>query len=277
MVEKHRLYKTGFDTTSIEIECGDAVTFDLAAFLFSDLPGTCKTSTPFRLQIKSTGTPPIFSLYKEQRELYRGSSLYNIAYSLMNEVIFSCIEDHSAHHALHAGCVSKDDYCLLLPGSSGDGKSSLTAWLVTEGFSYLTDELVFLSSSGKAFPFTRPVNLKKKFEDIHWLELGEKQDSISDKHGSMIPHRQLNPNFHQATPTVTHIIFPHYQENTVAALKELSPGKSAFNLLQSFVNARNLENHGINSLSKIVRKCRSYELWYKNTVELPELLDKLEL
>ncbi|MDP6515076.1 MAG: PqqD family peptide modification chaperone [Alphaproteobacteria bacterium] len=45
---------------------------------------------------------------------------------------------------LHSGVVGHRDGCLLLPGASGNGKSSLTAALVGSGFPYLSDEVALL-------------------------------------------------------------------------------------------------------------------------------------
>jgi hypothetical protein len=38
--------------------------------------------------------------------------------------------------------------------------------------------------------------------------------------------------------------------------------------MQSHVNARNLPDHGVSALAKIVKKCSSYKLVYSNFADL---------
>ena len=187
----------------------------------------------------------------------------------MNEVIFHCIKNNSQHHAIHAGAVYKGDKCFILPGKSGKGKSSVTAWLTSNGYKYLTDELVFLSGDAKVTPLTRPINIKVKASLFPWLNKKLSFDQIiEDKKGSMIPHRLLNPDFSPQEPQVTHIIFPEYQEGAALDFKEVTSAKSSFYLLQSHVNARNLPGHGISELANIVRKSSSYKLIYSSFEDL---------
>lgn len=49
-------------------------------------------------------------------------------------------------YSLHAGGVARGDRCLLVSGTSGVGKSTLTAALVAEGFSFLGDDMLFLEA-----------------------------------------------------------------------------------------------------------------------------------
>ena len=51
---------------------------------------------------------------------------------------------------LHAGCVAREGRGVLLAGTSGSGKSTLTAALVTDGWDFLTDDMVFVAHQGGA-------------------------------------------------------------------------------------------------------------------------------
>ena len=44
----------------------------------------------------------------------------------------------------HAAALTWQSRGILLPAFTGAGKSTLTAWLLGQGFSYLTDELAFV-------------------------------------------------------------------------------------------------------------------------------------
>lgn len=51
---------------------------------------------------------------------------------------------------LHAGCVAREGRGLLLAGTSGSGKSTLTAALVSDGWEFLSDDMVLLVTQAEA-------------------------------------------------------------------------------------------------------------------------------
>ncbi len=264
MTHNHKIYRTGFEEQPFEIDCNNENAYVLATFLFGDFPGSISSNPPIKYDILSVGRQPMFSLWQGEKRLYFGKSRYQLAYILMNEVIYYCINTNSTQHALHAGAVFNDDQCIILPGKSGNGKSTLTAWLTANGYRYLTDELIFLSNTGMVSPLTRPVNLKVDASYISWMlrEDDAEGQIITDEKGSMISHRLLNPQFSLQQPQVSHILFPEYREGAGLSLEKVSPAKSSLYLIPSHVNARNLPGHGIAELSSIIRKCSSYKLVY---------------
>jgi hypothetical protein len=274
MQDNHRTFYTGFGKQPFEIECNNNDAYQLASFLFADLLYSEAPTPPISFKLVSEEKQTRLSLWTGGRRLYFGDSRYQLAYILMNEVIYHSIADNNQQHAIHAGAVWKENQCIVLPGSSGKGKSTLTAWLVKHGYHYLTDELVFLSDNGQLTPFTRPVNLKVTSTHSSWMLEGDHQDQIiSDKNGSMIPHRLLNPHFTSLKPYVTHILFPDFQEGTEMVCEKVSPARSSLYLMQSHVNARNLSGLGIPALSNIVRECTSYKLAYGSFQNLEMLFN----
>ncbi|MEN8190451.1 MAG: hypothetical protein ABFS19_11430 [Thermodesulfobacteriota bacterium] len=272
MASKATSFSTGFGDQSFEIISSGRHRLDLAGFLFGDFPGTTSSEQPRRYEIVAFGKQPMLSLWNDEKILYYGQSYYQLAYTLMNEVIFHCINSHDKHHALHAGCVHNGNSCFLLPGKSGSGKSSLTGWLIANGYGYLTDELAFLSADGQIHPLPRPISLKVNSSHPAWPAAATQADGIiSDTTGAMIPHRLLNPAYEACEPRVTHIIFPKFKAGAESELTELSPAKSSLRLLESHVNARNLDGHGIAELSNIVRQCQSFSLVYSSFEELRDI------
>lgn len=271
---RHKIFHTDLAEQSFAIECNNEDAYALAAFLFTDFPGSRLSHSPIEYDIISAGKQPMLSLWQGEKRLFFGSSRYQVAYVLMNDVIYHCINNNSRKHALHAGAVFKNGQCILLPGASGNGKSTLTAWLISNGYQYLTDELVFLSDDGSLSPLTRPVNLKVSGDQISWLlKKGDEQQILSDEHGSMIPHRLLNRQFTATTPRVTHLLFPQYQREAECRLEEISPARSSLYLMQSHVNARNLSGHGVPAIASIVRECRSYKLVYGSFDDLETIFN----
>ncbi len=62
---------------------------------------------------------------------------------------------------VHTGCVCRDDRCILLCGGSGQGKSTTTYSLARSGFSYMSDDAVFVQGrDGDLEIFSFPEKIK---------------------------------------------------------------------------------------------------------------------
>ncbi len=247
-------------------------------FLFVDFSGSTLVEPliTYRISREGCSSRPKLCLFSKGRQLYSGLSEYLLAYTLMNDVIYHIIDKTDSQHALHAGAVWYDDQCVVFPGASGRGKSTLTSWFISNGFQYLTDELVFISNERIVYPLTRPVNLKVRISEMPWLlKENGKGRIIEDRNGSMISHRLFNSKFKPRNPKVTHFLFPEYRKGAQVSLKKMSPARSSLYLLRSHVNARNLSDHGIAGLSGIARKCSSFELIYGSFDDLPLIVSSL--
>jgi hypothetical protein len=274
MLDEKMIFRTGFADQVFEIYCPNVDVYNLVSFLFTDFEYSNSAHPIIKYTITFGEEKGMLSLWEDDKRSYHGSSRYNLAYTLMNEAIYHSINKNDRQHVIHAGAVWKDGQCIVLPGSSGRGKSTLTAWLVKNGYQYLTDELVFLSDDGQLTPLTRPINLKVTSAHSSWLLEEKHQDQIiTDNNGSMIPHRLLNPHFSSIKPYVTHVLFPEFGENAELLWEKVSPAKSSLYLMQSHVNARNLSGLGIPALSNIVRNCSSYKLTYGSFQDLDSLFN----
>lgn len=64
--------------------------------------------------------------------------------------------------ALHCGAVGKNGKAYLLAGSTGAGKSTLTGYLCTKGYQYLSDDVALFSlEDGLLRPHPRPLQLRE--------------------------------------------------------------------------------------------------------------------
>ena len=61
---------------------------------------------------------------------------------------------------VHAGVVAHNGRGILLPGSTGSGKSTLVAELVQSGASYLSDEYALIDVDGRVHPYPGPLLLR---------------------------------------------------------------------------------------------------------------------
>jgi hypothetical protein len=61
---------------------------------------------------------------------------------------------------VHGGVVAADGRAIVLPGSTGAGKSALVAELVRQGATYFSDEYAFIDRSGLVHPYPRSLLLR---------------------------------------------------------------------------------------------------------------------
>ena len=74
-----------------------------------------------------------------------------------------CAASDPDHLGLHSGAVANRSGAVLLPGSAGAGKTTLTAALVRSGFAYLTDELAAIRTTATSCviePYPKPLTFK---------------------------------------------------------------------------------------------------------------------
>lgn len=267
-------YTAGLSGVNVAIDYNCAEARSFLDFLFADLRSNDRLSTSRRFEVIIVGNPARMSLWMGDRQLYFGESKHDLAYLLINEIIYDCIINSIEYHAVHAAAFAVENRGILFPGNSGSGKSSLAAWLTWKGYDYLTDELVLLSRNGHMHSFTRPISLKSSaFEALsqHASFCGE--DILSGEKGVMIPHRCLNPDWNGASPVLDTIIYPEFIEGHSPTLTRLSSAQSCLKLMGCHVNARNIPDHGFADLANLTRHATSYDCKFGSFDDiLPTLL-----
>ncbi|TKB11662.1 hypothetical protein [Desulforhopalus sp. IMCC35007] len=268
-------FHVGFAEQNIKINWQGSDSRELIEFLCGDLPNNTSNNPRSVYDLEVDYAHSRFTLGCEERRLYCGDDCYELAYALINEIIYQCIVDLKDGLAIHAGAVHSGQGGILLPGKSGSGKSTLTAWLVSRGWRYLTDELVLLQGTNpKIIPFTRPVSLKagslkvlKSFVDFN------KESAVAGPGGIMLAHRLMNPHFIQVTPPLALIIFPQYVAGSMTEITRIGGALGCAQLMECYVNARNFKDHGVERLAGIARTTPIYRLKYSSFDVLYEALN----
>ena len=257
----------GFCDHYVTINWQGTVSADLINFLCCDLQTCTSAITREVYNLSSSHSTPLFSLRKGKEQLYSGDCGYDLAYTLINEILYQCIVDNSVGQAIHAAAVGSEHGGILIPGKSGSGKSTLTTWLAGHNCNYLTDELVILSGTpSRIHPFTRPLSLKTESSSaISSLVDFSRQEVIAGSSGFMLPHRLINNQFIPAIPPLSLILFPEYVASSS------SPVISA---MECYVNARNMRGHGIGNLAELVRRTPIYQITYSSFDGLYEILTR---
>ena len=210
---------------------------------------------------------------------HRAKTAGEVCTYLIGEIIYHLIDKNEKDLLLHAACLTYNGMGLLLPGVSGAGKSTITAWLLENGFGYLTDEIVSVNlGTWLTEGLARPLNIKLLgMEAIRNAKIGKLENAtiLDSSISHLVEHRAFNPHFVRETTHIKVIVFPRYSATKDFSLTEISSAKVTLLLMQAFVNARNHAEHGFHDISKFARSVKGLELTYSNFDELAALKQKL--
>ena len=206
--------------------------------------------------------------------MHESDSFADLYPFLIERVSYHAVDGYRDGLALHAACVNTERGAILLPGVSGAGKSTVTAWLLAHGCSYLTDELVFVSpDTHEVRGWSRPLHIKTASRRL--VEAWAPQKPLHEvpyHDGTFVaPDNFAHPVVLCAEPR--YLLFPHFAPDGPVALRPLSQAAAALRLAQCAVNARHLPDHGIRSAAALARRVTAYTLHYQDAQALGPLLN----
>jgi hypothetical protein len=273
-------FTVAFAGSSVDFSCDSAEPMEFLSLLFADIAtpdGSEAVRTRFLLEADSNGDDYLLSA--DSSPVHRGPLDTQFAAHLYDTVIFHLLNENHGGIALHAGAVVCDDRTVLLPGQSGAGKSTLTAWLASRDCSYLTDELVYfnLEAPYRTTYFSRPLCLKTGSLHLldHLINKRTSADIVQDRHGAIIPHRLINPEFRPTQTPPALVILPGWQAGASPDVETISTARLTTLLMGCHANARNLTDHGFKQILEIARRVRAYRLTYDDLQDAEMLIDQV--
>jgi hypothetical protein len=278
-----RLIAFAGSTVGVEYE-GDGAA-KIVGFLYRDIPpatGPGPAHTTFRLL--SDDRPGRLRLYRAGTLLYEGDAAAKAADSLLSESCHQLANRSQGGVLFHAGALALpgEGKGWLLPGGIGAGKTTLTAWLLTRGLDYLTDELAFVPDGAETMQtFARPLNLKRPARAAlrdHFDFERHADRMLSTRAGDLILPEALQPGRLAGAPDdvlVSLIIFPRYQAGSDFVWRPLSKAQTGLALMKCLVNARNLPEHGFPQISRLAKTVSAYHMTYSNFDQIEAQLEDL--
>jgi hypothetical protein len=175
--------------------------------------------------------------------------------------------DHSPRLCIHAGLVSAAGGSIAVPGTSGLGKSTLTAALVQAGFGYLSDEVLAVPrTGGLPAPFARPLALTAG----SWTALGldpASRPAAGDER--LVAPEQLGDL--GAPAPVRHVLLVERRPGP-PALAEVSRGAAVPALLNRSFNHFRDPAGSFQAVVDLLRRAQVWTAGYQEAPELAELL-----
>lgn len=195
----------------------------------------------------------------------------DLAYFLSDKIIHHFANLAEGGHCLHAACVAKGDNALIIPANSGQGKSTLTCWLLANGFDYVTDELVFVDDHGVLQGVPRLLQIKPTGTGAVFPLMQDSDAMIPGAHASGVPARAFGASVSDSSKLrLKAVLFPSYSADFDYCFEPVTRGEAAMQLMGTHVNARNLDAHGFRAMSQLAREVPGYKLEYGGFDCLPE-------
>lgn len=193
---------------------------------------------------------------------------------LAEEIVRSLVFELESGVAIHAGAVGWRKKAVLVVGPSRVGKTSLVAWLASNGFDYLSDELVMLAEDGKAKPFARPLIVKSgSREAIAPLSLVKTANIVEIGEDLVIAPGQSRTS--SPARDVGLLIFVRFQEGADLEIEPLSPARCISHMMGCNLNARNIEDDGFALVSRLATTAPAIALGYGAFEQLDGVVDRL--
>jgi hypothetical protein len=259
-----------FAGSSVRIDCDGREAASVVDFLFRDF-AALETPPHVSLEVRGADREGVLTLHSGDTLLYRGTSVGALARMLVERAAYHLSDRSAGGLLLHAAAVRDGDRCVLLPGKTGAGKSTLTAWLVARGYHYLTDELVYVPAGTTTIvPFPRPLNIRAgglEALDAAGANLdGPGFERLTARGLTLVrvsPVSPVSDEGRQVGPAqATLLAFPRYQAGATFEAALASKAEAGLGLMGCLINARNLPEHGHGEVARLARDVPAFRVTY---------------
>ncbi|RME96772.1 MAG: hypothetical protein D6768_21175, partial [Chloroflexi bacterium] len=211
--------------------------------------------------------------------LYRGPSAAELADHLLADSCFHLANRSSGGLLFHAGVVALNGCGVLLPGTMGAGKTTLTAWLVSQNFNYLSDEMGYLpAGSATVHGLGRPLSIKRPSRPVlqPWLNFSEPSPHrLTAAQVDLVQPALLRSDNRFDPAPLRLILFPRYRAGSSLNLRPLSKAQAGKALMECLINARNLPGHGFAQITRLARQVPAFQLTYSHFRQLENSIPAL--
>jgi Glycosyl transferase family 2 len=263
----------GLHDQTVELACPPSVAADIE-FLYRDC--IANTASPGSYVVVEEAADGLFSVAADGDAPVVGLARWDLPTFVMEAVVRGLVNDLTTAVALHAGAVAHNGKAALIAGPTGAGKSSLVAWLIGNGFDYLSDEIALLFA-GEATILGLPRALVLKpgsAEEVLALPTYQGASLVPAGEHVMVRPRLVEPR--EARPHACGlIVFPHYEAGSGLRVESISPAQAALRLVGTNLNARNLADGGFRALTGFARQVPAVTLSYGGFEQLQGTVDVL--
>jgi len=167
---------------------------------------------------------------------------------------------------LHASSLERGGQAMILPGDPGSGKSTLTAGLLTRGWSYLCDEFALVDPWTRTLhPYPRALCIKEGSFDVLrrlGLPLCSKMPYHKATKGrvAFLNPRDISADIVGRPSPVRWVVFPRYVPGAEPELHPITRSQAAYDLARQCFNIRSDQTRTLSLLAAVARGADCYQL-----------------
>ncbi|MFN3233138.1 MAG: HprK-related kinase A [Alphaproteobacteria bacterium] len=209
---------------------------------------------------------------------------YEMAPLMFEQALNWCVATRTfSHLVMHAAVVAKDGKAVIIPGETGQGKSTLCAALVSKGWRHLSDEFALIDPDTlEITAHPRPISLKNaSLEAVQAWDRDAEPKMVmhgtpKGSVGYLPPSRRaVEAASQRVTPAA--IVFPGFGRSSDPSIREVGKGQAFIILTACCVNYRELGETGFTALSRLVDSLPVYMSVYTDTATSVALVESLDL
>lgn len=175
---------------------------------------------------------------------------------------------------LHTAAMARDGSGVLVPGRSGRGKSTLTAWLMAKGYRHLSDDVAALRPDGGIETVYGPLFIRGDVWPVV-ERLGLPGQHLDLDGGG----RLVQPQAKAETPLMPLpcklILLPSFNRKLSPAIQLVSPARAAMALMAQNHSALDADDHGLPIALAAASKATTLKLTYGSFEEIDGVVQPL--
>jgi hypothetical protein len=163
------------------------------------------------------------------------------------------------HLAVHAAVVANSSIAIILPGSSGAGKSTIAAALTDAGYRYLSDETAPITEQHVVVPYTKPIVVGSRSFDVLGAAIGRADLARRGDRWFLDP--RLLSGGPALTPMIAGlVVVPEFRPGFTVDVVPLSRSEVAAAVAGNTFNLDKLRRSGLERAVDLARSLPGYRL-----------------
>ncbi len=217
-----------------------------------------------------------YKFYINKKEVVKSESFPYLRGVALFEITNSLFPDREWISVLHGSILKKKKDTILIMGESGKGKSTLTAYLTSQGFCFLSDDMILLDKEKMITKTPFAISLKEKSWDIlnSYIPSLKALPFYKLSKGKIKYFLPLKDDNYLSKERPTALFLCEYSENKRPAISLLSSPDAFIHI----INAGAWVLHTYNELKTFIdwiRDIPSYMLTYSSLNEAKGLIDEV--
>lgn len=266
------------------------------SFSLTNIPSLVRKNVESMYQVEQTHRFTDFSISMKTQSLFRRFLFPQVSFFIGSQEPFKPLPKSHSYPFLewgmnwvttsylstdlliHAAVLEKDGKAVIFPAPPGSGKSTITAYLMLNGWRLLSDEMTIINlKSRQVLPSVRPVCLKNTSIDLveSWHNKTVLTDRHKDTHKGTVAHlRPTDISFKNKNLAcdIAAIIFPKYTPGNLLSIEEIEKSQVMVKLIDNAFNFNTLGQAAFTSLKEIIDHATCFNVYHNDLSELEDFL-----